>query len=81
MTLRDRLKEEVLVVTFTKKDGSERRMVCTLQQDFLPEATGTSSGGYEGITAVYDVEADGWRSFRDDSVIKVETLDGVEIPA
>lgn len=81
MTLRDRLKEEVLVVTFTKKDGSERRMVCTLQQDFLPETTGTSSGGYEGITAVYDVEADGWRSFRDDSVIKVETLDGVEIPA
>ena len=34
------LEESVVEVTFIKKDGTERVMNCTLQEDYLPETTG-----------------------------------------
>ena len=67
----EELKNKVLVVTFEKKDGSIRRMVCTQKEDYLPKISGESKG-YEGITTVWDVEKEGWRSFKTDSVIGVE---------
>ena len=36
---RDILNEEVCKVKFTKVDGSEREMVCTLRPDLLPQIT------------------------------------------
>lgn len=74
MKLVDKLREEVLVVTFRKKDGTLRDMKCTLMEDFLPETKG--SGSYTGITTVYDVEKEGWRSFRTDSVVEIADLVG-----
>ena len=78
MTLREMLQEKVLIVTFKKKDGSLREMQCTLISDFLPETKG--SGGYSGIVTVYDTEQEGWRSFREDSVIQVTDLEGNLLP-
>ena len=66
-----------LCVTFTKKDGSERAMQCTLVEGRIPadktpktqSEAGTNSGS---AVRVFDTEKQEWRSFRWDSVIKVE---------
>ena len=41
--LRDLLSENVLRVTFDKKNGEKRVMTCTLKKDYLPEAKGSES--------------------------------------
>ena len=66
-----------LCVTFTKKDGSERAMRCTLVEGRIPadktpkneNASTTSSGS---AVRVFDTEISEWRSFRWESVTKVE---------
>lgn len=65
------LHEGVVTVGFTKVNGDRRLMVCTLQDDNIP-------GSYlplhpefkrsEDVCSVWDIEANGWRSFRWDSV-------------
>ena len=71
--LKNLLKENVLSVTFLKKDGSERTMLCTLKPDLFPvqEATETTKERKENLDVlqVYDTENNGWRSFRLDSII------------
>lgn len=63
-------------VTFTKKDGTERVMKCTLRPDLLPVQE--VSDGKEprkqndSIMSVYDVDANGWRSFTIRSVKSVQ---------
>lgn len=66
-------------VTFTKKDGSERKMQCTLIEskiptDKRPKSTNESenSSTVGSAVRVFDTEVGEWRSFRWDSVIKVE---------
>jgi len=73
------LEQSVVEVTFTKKDGTERVMNCTLLEDYLPETTGAGRSAGSDSLAVYDVDSDGWRSFRWDSIkavkLSVETAD------
>jgi hypothetical protein len=73
------LEQSVVEVTFTKKDGTERVMNCTLLEDYLPETTGAGRSAGSDALAVFDVDADGWRSFRWDSVkavkLSVESTD------
>lgn len=68
----DRLKESVITVTFTKVDGSERTMTCTLLPSYLPEQYRNNapilSEEVGNVISVWDVNAGGWRSFRIDSV-------------
>jgi hypothetical protein len=56
-----------VTVTFNKKDGDERVMTCSLQPELLPpspvkESTTTKKEN-NNIISVYDLEAQGWRSF------------------
>ena len=64
-----------VTVTFTKKDGSERVMKCTLMPEQLPEVplveSKTERKKTEGTIAVYDLEVKGWRSFTIKSVKQV----------
>ena len=73
------LEQSVVEITFTKKDGTERVMNCTLLEDYLPETTGAGRSAGSDALAVFDVDADGWRSFRWDSVkavkLSVESAD------
>ena len=70
------LKNEVVIVTFTKKDGTEREMRCTLKQDLLPVTEVVESTDEdkpkrvksETSVAVYDLDVAGWRAFSIDSV-------------
>lgn len=73
--LLDSLDEEVVKVTFTKADGTERTMKATRNFALIPaEALPKSSGRAENpdVCPVFDVEAQGWRSFRYDSIKQVE---------
>jgi len=66
-----------LCVTFTKKDGTERAMRCTLDEGRIPTEKApkneNTSATYSGSAVrVFDTEVSEWRSFRWDSVTKVE---------
>lgn len=66
------LQESPVEVTFIKRDGTERVMNCTLQEDYLPETVGDVRKKTEDSLAVYDLENEGWRSFRWDSIKAVK---------
>jgi hypothetical protein len=68
------LRESEVTVKFTKKDGSERTMICTLKEDKIPaEKTpkGTEKQKNEEVVPVFDLESQGWRSFRWDSIKEI----------
>ena len=62
----------VVAVTFTKANGDSRVMECTLAHDLLPEVTNPSTHLGDQTLIVYDIVAQGWRSFRFDKVTGVE---------
>jgi hypothetical protein len=61
------LKETTVKITFTKKDGTERVMNCTLNATVLPlvetHQQKREQEKPKDYIAVYDTEAKGWRSF------------------
>jgi hypothetical protein len=66
-----------LCVTFTKADGTERAMQCTLVEsriptDKIPKTEGSPTTSNGSAVRVFDTEKTEWRSFRWESVIKVE---------
>lgn len=70
-----------LRITFTKKDGSDRTMRCTLVGTFIPEdkhPKGTGRLVTEDTCRVFDLDKQEWRSFRWDSVKRVEFSGGGE---
>lgn len=64
-----------VTVTFTKKDGSERVMKCTLDPKELPPQPITENKKErkqsDNSIAVFDLDAKGWRSFIIKSVKRV----------
>lgn len=76
--LRDTSTKDLRIV-FTKKDGTERTMRCTLVEsqipaDKLPKTNNEEADSQTARSAVrvFDLDKAEWRSFRWDSVIKVE---------
>ena len=72
--LRVLLTEREVSVIFEKKDGSERKMICTLSENLissekLPKGTGKPKN--DEVLAVFDLENNGWRSFRWDSIKQI----------
>lgn len=68
------LKTGVVSVRFTKRDGKERVMLCTLMESVLPPRDADAVEAQRSDTAqcVWDTEANAWRSFRWDSVSAFE---------
>lgn len=64
------LRENVVNVTFTKLNGEERVMKCTLIADKIPHEFSPKSLMKESETAiaVWDLDKDAWRAFRLDAV-------------
>lgn len=67
-----------VTVTFTKKDGTERVMNCTTNSTLVPPVELKESTepkrekkANEEVMSVYDLDAQGWRSFRWDSIKQV----------
>jgi hypothetical protein len=73
--LRGLLRDEKVTITFTKKDETERVMVCTLKEEKIPSEKSPKNTGKsqsDDAIAVFDLEKQDWRSFRFDSVKKIE---------
>jgi hypothetical protein len=69
-----------LCVVFTKKDGTDREMFCTLSESRIPNdkqpksqaSDSTTAGqGNDSAVRVFDTQKQEWRSFRWDSVKEV----------
>ena len=62
-------------ITFTKKDGTERVMNCTLRGDMLPvveiKEDKAPRKQNDSVLSVYDLDAQGWRSFTVNTVKRV----------
>lgn len=82
--LRAELRHNIAEIQFQKVDGSLRKMRCTLMPSYLQfsesehphidaDVLHESSPKAQTI-AVWDVERDGWRSFRSDRVISCQLV-------
>jgi len=77
------LREFVAEVSFTKVDGQNRVMRCTLKPDLLPakyiteeiEAEKKFHAENTDVIRAWDVQIGAWRSFRMDSVIYFQVID------
>lgn len=61
----------ILEVKFTKLDGTERNMICTLNKEFIPNWNYSfvrRRNRSAGTIPVFDVEKMEWRSFKYDSI-------------
>jgi len=69
--LENYLNKSAVMVEFTKADGSVRKLWGTRDQSIIPEGSVSGSGRTSSpdTIAVWDLENEGWRSFRKDSVI------------
>lgn len=78
--LRKVLIDSIATITFTKVNGDQRVMKCTLQEQFLPaqvdleEAIQKKKPNDETMS-VWDLEARAWRSFRIENLMSVEVSD------
>lgn len=71
------LRRGIMNIVFTKADGSERKLICTLSEDRIPadkKPKGTGTVKNDAVLPVFDMEKNSWRSFRWDSVQKVDFL-------
>ena len=83
------LRQHTLEITFIKANGGERVMKCTLDPSLLPPApihetntdnpvdfpkTKKERKSNDEVLAVYDIESDGWRSFRWDSLTQIKLV-------
>ena len=79
MSLKQQLQSGIARVNFTKVNGDQRSMLCTLLPGYIPaeevtEPTDATPGRTRSSNAisVWDVEKNGWRAFRLDSVQSVD---------
>ena len=74
------LKAGKVNLEFIKAYGTLRKMIATLSDDFIVYENAPSNSKKQSDFAlpVWDTEANGWRSFRWDSL---KLVDGVDIPA
>jgi hypothetical protein len=82
VSVKETLRVGPAIVTFTKKDGTERVMKCTLEPSLVIHESKSIVEGVEkkerkqsdDAMAVYDLENNAWKSFRWASVINVESV-------
>lgn len=75
-TLKNELRTRVVTVTFKKVSGEQRTMDCTLNPSLIPQdqtPKGKSSLSEEtklSVMRVFDVKANGWRSFKIENLVE-----------
>jgi hypothetical protein len=77
--LKEQLATEVVDIEFVKADGTVRQMKATLDPSVLPTPVATDEEinrnrkKNEEVVVVWDVESNGWRSFRKDRLRSVNS--------
>lgn len=72
--LGDHLRYGEVTVIFKKKDGEKRTMRCSLNTELVPQVekkTERTKEVNEDVCPVYDLDNQGWRSFRYDAIYEV----------
>ena len=75
--MKEILENGVVTVVFEKVDGSIREMKCTLLTEYLPVSDkqllteNTTRKENDSSISVWDVESNGWRAFRLDSIKEI----------
>lgn len=78
--LKENLSKCVAKITFNKTDGFLREMYCTLMSDYMPkpapldESPKIPRKENDNVLAVWDIDNNGWRSFRLDSIVNIEYI-------
>jgi len=72
-----KLQTDIMEVDFIKKDGTLRKMICTLQKHIVPEVLNPRkrNKSTEDLVTVYDLEKEGWRSFHFKTVQNIKHFD------
>ena len=73
-TLIKNLQKQAMKITFTKVNGEERIMDCTLQEHMIPPTNPDNRKENEEVLPVFDINKGEWRSFRLDSITNIEVL-------
>ena len=71
----DTLNDSCLTITFTKTDGTERVMKCTLNSDVIvpyQQKTDRKKSANDQLISVWDIENSGWRSFKIDNIKNIQ---------
>jgi len=71
------IKDKSITVSFTKKDGSNRDMLCTLAESLIPEDKKPKTENTkfsDDALRVFDLDKQEWRSFRWDSIKTVKGI-------
>ena len=75
----NQLKTAVYEVKFTKVNGEQRVMPCTLCAEFLPEAEATRAQTdrepNKTVIRAYAIDKQAWRSFRVENVISTSLVE------
>jgi hypothetical protein len=73
------LRDNICVVTFTKRDGTERIMRCTLKSDLLPAPVATKPTTEVKVRktnpdtlAVWDLDKNAWRGFSVEQIKEIK---------
>jgi hypothetical protein len=71
-----------LQVTFVKADGSLRKLRGTMNLELMPQEWRDrrydNKAGRFDATAIFDLDIEEWRSFRNDSIVEVHILKGID---
>lgn len=74
-SLKNLLRENSVKIIFTKVNGEERVMNCTLVKDRLPVTESVKEPrDLKNTISVWDLDVNNWRSFRVDSVKSVDII-------
>lgn len=79
-TIKQNLSKCIGNVTFQKNDGTLREMQCTLMEEYIPASKSFDDSAKlprkqnDDILAVWDLEKNNWRSFRLDSITKIDYI-------
>ena len=72
--LQEKMGKGIVLVTFVKKDGSERVMRCTRNFKLIPKDQRPTDDAEKeklyDLVKCYDLEMEGWRSFKPSSVLE-----------
>ena len=74
-TLIKNLQKKTMRITFTKVNGEERVMDCSLQEHIIPPTDAKNRKENEEVLPVFDINKGEWRSFRLDSITNIEALE------
>lgn len=80
--VKDTLRSALCEVKFTKSNGEERTMRCTLHPSFLPKFEIKEETSEEkkprkvnpSMVSVWDIEANGWRGFKIESLLTISII-------